>query len=34
MDELLKGYSVHWTLTMIILGIAVGGINVYLFIRE
>jgi ATP synthase protein I len=34
MDEHLKGFSVHWTLTMIILGVVVGGLNVYLFIRE
>lgn len=33
-DGLLEGYSVRWTLSMIFLGIVVGAVNVYLFIRE
>ena len=33
-DSLLAGYSVRWTLSMIFLGIVVGAVNVYLFIRE
>ena len=33
-DGLLAGYSVRWTLSMIFLGIVVGAVNVYLFIRE
>jgi ATP synthase protein I len=33
-DGLLEGYSVRWTLSMIFLGVVVGAINVYLFIRE
>jgi ATP synthase protein I len=34
LDERVGGYSVHWTMEMIVLGLVVGGINVYLFIRE
>jgi ATP synthase protein I len=33
-DSSLAGYSVRWTLSMIFLGIVVGAVNVYLFIRE
>lgn len=34
LDDRLQGYSVHWTLSMILLGVLVGAVNVYLFIRE
>lgn len=34
LDGLLQGYSVRWTLSLIVLGIVVGAFNVYLFIRE
>jgi ATP synthase protein I len=34
LDDKLQGYSVHWTLSMILLGVLVGAVNVYLFIRE
>lgn len=34
LDEKLPGYAVHWTLSMIFLGIVVGAVNVYLFVRE
>jgi ATP synthase protein I len=34
MDSLLAGYSIRWTLSMIFLGVIIGAINVYLFIRE
>ena len=34
LDTLSAGYGVHWTVSMIFLGIVVGGINVYLFLRE
>ena len=33
-DNQVTGYSVRWTTSLIILGVFVGGINVYLFIRE
>jgi ATP synthase protein I len=34
LDRRMRGYSVSWTLTFLILGVAVGAFNVYLFIRE
>jgi ATP synthase protein I len=34
LDKLADGYSIHWTLSMIILGVLIGAVNVYLFIRE
>lgn len=33
-DSQLEGYSMRWTLSLLLLGVVVGGINVYLFIRE
>ena len=34
LDSLLPGYSLRWTLSMIFLGLVVGGVNVYLYVRE
>lgn len=34
LDDRLQGYAVHWTISMIVLGIVVGAVNVYLFVRE
>jgi len=34
LDTRLAGYSVHWTVTMIFAGVAVGAVNVYLFLRD
>ena len=34
LDELLAGYSIHWTVSMILLGVFVGAMNVYLFMKE
>jgi ATP synthase protein I len=34
LDGLLAGYSMRWTLGLIFLGLVVGGINVWLMIRE
>ena len=33
-DSQFSGYSVRWTTSLIILGIVVGGMNVYLYIKE
>ena len=33
-DDLASGYSVRWTVSMILLGIAIGGLNVYWLIKE
>ncbi len=34
LDGLSEGYSVRWTINLIILGLAVGVFNVYVFIRK
>ena len=34
LDEKVAGYSVHWTTSLIFLGIIIGVVNVYLYIRE
>ena len=34
LDERLSGYSIHWTLGLMLLGVVIGAVNVYLFIRE
>ena len=34
LDDRLQGFSVHWTLSLILLGVFVGAVNVYLFIRD
>ena len=34
LDSLLEGYSMHWTLSLIIDGVVVGGFNAYLFAKE
>lgn len=33
-DSSLKGYSLSWTVNLILLGVALGAYNVYIFIRE
>ncbi|MFA7239897.1 MAG: AtpZ/AtpI family protein [Sulfuricellaceae bacterium] len=32
-DNLLAGYSYRWTVSLLITGLFVGGINVYYYIR-
>lgn len=34
LDSLVSGYSIRWTMSMLFLGVVVGGLNVYLFIRD
>jgi ATP synthase protein I len=34
LDTQLAGYSIHWTTSLIILGVIIGAINVYLFIKD
>jgi ATP synthase protein I len=34
LDSLSQGYSVRWTMSLILLGVITGALNVYLFIRE
>jgi ATP synthase protein I len=34
LDGLASGYSIRWTVSLIVLGVIVGAVNVYLFMRE
>jgi len=34
LDDLATGYSTRWTVSLILIGAALGMINVYLYIRE
>lgn len=33
-DDQLAGYSVRWTISLLLAGVALGAVNVYLFVRE
>lgn len=33
LDEKSAGYSEHWTLSLLFLGILIGAVNVYLLVR-
>ncbi|HKJ09154.1 MAG TPA: AtpZ/AtpI family protein [Gammaproteobacteria bacterium] len=34
LDERMPGYSVAWTVALITLGVVIGAVNVYLYVRE
>lgn len=34
LDERLPGFSEHWTVSLILLGVFIGFINVYLFVKD
>jgi ATP synthase protein I len=34
LDSLVAGYSIRWTVSLILLGVFIGALNVYLFIKE
>jgi len=34
LDNKLTGFSISWTMSLIIVGVFIGAVNVYLFIRE
>ena len=34
LDEMSSGYSIRWTISLILVGVFVGAVNVYLFVRE
>lgn len=34
LDSLMEGYSVRWTLSLLFLGLVIGGFNVYFFIQD
>ena len=33
-DNQVSGYSVRWTTSLIILGVMIGGMSVYLYLKE
>ena len=34
LDAMASGYSIRWTISLILLGICIGMFNVYYFIKE
>ena len=34
LDGQMSGYSVRWTVSLILIGVFVGAVDVYLFVRE
>jgi ATP synthase protein I len=34
LDGLAEGYAIRWTVSLIVLGVVVGAVNVYLLTRE
>lgn len=34
LDRMADGYSSHWTLSLLLLGVVIGAVNVYLLIRQ
>lgn len=33
-DSFVEGYSIQWTISLILLGVVIGVVNAYLFVRE
>jgi len=34
LDNMVQGYSIYWTIGLLLVGLVVGVINVYIFVRE
>ena len=34
LDNKMEGYSIRWSISLIVVGVLAGAINVYLFVRE
>jgi ATP synthase protein I len=34
LDSLVEGYSVRWTVSLIVIGVALGAFSAYLFVLE
>lgn len=34
LDGLVSGYSTRWTVSLILVGVMIGAVNVYLFLKE
>jgi len=34
LDSFIEGYSLRWTLSLILVGVGIGAVNAYLFIKD
>jgi len=34
LDSLVEGYSIRWTIGLILIGVVIGAVNIYLFVKE
>jgi ATP synthase protein I len=34
LDSLAEGYSIRWTISLLLIGLVIGFVNVYFFIKE
>lgn len=34
LDSMMDGYSIRWTTSLILVGVMVGAVNVYYFIKD
>jgi len=34
LDSFVEGYSLRWTLSLILVGVGIGAVNAYLFIKD
>ncbi|MGZ5576641.1 MAG: AtpZ/AtpI family protein [Methylobacter sp.] len=34
LDDMVEGYSTHWTISLLFAGIVVGAFNVYFLIKD
>lgn len=34
LDDMAEGYSIHWTIGLIFVGLVIGVVNVYMYLRE
>lgn len=34
LDSLVEGYSIRWTIGFILIGVVIGAVNIYLFVKE
>ncbi|MGE0643168.1 MAG: AtpZ/AtpI family protein [Nitrospira sp.] len=34
LDSLVEGYSIRWTISFILIGVAMGAVSIYVFVKE
>lgn len=34
LDSMMEGYSIRWTTSLILVGVIIGAVNVYYFIKD